>query len=162
VSLMAEATSERLVGASVSDQELYAHLTEHVENERSVLEAYVAAAEVTDSKALAYVVKLLIDDERRHHALFQELADSLKHDAEFHSGDPAIPRLDFSRVNGPAVRDLTDQLIDREQADLQELKKLQKRIRDLKDTTLWSLLVDLMQRDTKKHIAMLRFVRQHT
>ena len=159
---MAEATSERLVGASVSDQELYDHLTQHVQNERSVLETYVAAAEATDSKALAYVVKLLIDDERRHHMLFTELADSLKHDAEFHSGDPTIPRLDFNRVNGPAVRELTDQLIDREQADLQELKKLQKDIRDIKDTTLWSLLVELMQRDTDKHIAMLRFVQQHT
>lgn len=159
---MAEATSERLVGASGSDQDLYEHLTEHVQNERSVLEAYAAAAEATDSKALAYVVKLLIEDERRHHMLFQELADSLKHDAEFHSGDPAIPRLDFNRVNGPAVRDLTDQLIDREQADRQELKKLQKDIRDIKDTTLWSLLVDLMQRDTEKHIAMLRFVQKHT
>jgi len=159
---MTDATSERLAGASVSQQELYEHLTEHVENERSVLEAYVDAADATESKALAYVVKLLIDDERRHHMLFQELADSLKHDAEFHAGEPAIPRLDFNRVNGLAVRDLTGQLLDREQTDLQELKKLQKDLRDIRDTTLWSLLVDLMQRDTEKHIAMLRFVDKHT
>lgn len=159
---MSDVTSERLVGASVSEQDLYEHLTEHVRKERSVLEAYVAAADTTDSKALAYVVKLLIDDERHHHLLFQQLAESLKHDAEFHSGDPAIPRLDFTAINGPAVRDLTDELIDREHADLDELKKLQKDIRDLKDTTLWSLLVDLMQRDTEKHIAMLHFVQTHT
>jgi len=154
--------TERLAGASVSEQELYEHLTEHVQNERSVLEAYVAAAEATDSKALAYVVKLLIDDERRHHVLFQELADSLKHDAEFHSGDPAIPRLDFTLVNGAAVRELTDDLINRERADLKELKKLRKDVSDLKDTTLWSLLVELMQRDTDKHVAMLRFVQVHS
>ena len=159
---MTDTASERLAGASVSEQELYEHLTEHVKNERSVLEAYVAAAEATDSKALAYVVKLLIDDERHHHLLFQALAESLKHDAEFHAGDPAIPRLDFTLVDGSAVRDLTDELLDRERADLKELKKLQKDIRDLKDTTLWSLLVDLMQHDTDKHIAMLRFVQVHT
>jgi hypothetical protein len=65
-------------------------------------------------------------------------------------------------TRSPAVRDLTDQLIDRERADLKELKELQKDIRDLRDTTLWSLLVDLMQRDTDKHIAILRFVQTHT
>jgi hypothetical protein len=155
-------TSEPPVGASVWEREFFAHLTQHVRNERDVLEAYVAAADGTDSKAFAFVVNLLIEDERRHHILFQELADSLKHDAEFQHGDPAIPRLDFDRVDRSAVRDLTDQLVDREQEDLRELKKLQKYIRDFKDTTLWSLLVDLMQRDTEKHIAMLRFVQKHT
>ena len=94
--------------------------------------------------------------------LFNELASSLKHDAEFHSGEPTIPRMDFNRVDGTAVRELTDELVKREQQDKKELKKLQKDLRDLKDTTLWSLLVDLMQRDTEKHIAMLQFVQQHT
>jgi bacterioferritin (cytochrome b1) len=70
--------------------------------------------------------------------------------------------LDFTLINGTAVRDLTDELINRERADLKELKKLQKDVSDLKDTTLWSLLVELMQRDTDKHIAMLRFVQTHT
>ncbi len=62
----------------------------------------------------------------------------------------------------PPVRDLTDQLVRREQEDLGELKKLQRTVRDLKDTTLWSLLVNLMRHDTEKHIDMLRFVREHT
>jgi rubrerythrin len=160
VALMTDTTSQPPVGASWWERELFTHLTDHVRNERDVLEAYVAAADATDSRALAYLVRILIEDERRHHRLFQELADSLKHDAELRDGDPAIPRLDFQL--DPAVRDLTDQLIDREQEDLRELKKLQKDVREIKDTTLWSLLVDLMQHDTKKHIAMLRFVQKRT
>ena len=32
----------------------------------------------------------------------------------------------------------------------------------MKDTSLWSLLVDLMERDTQKHIAILTFARNHT
>ena len=48
-----------------------------------------------------------------------------------------------------------------EARDARELKRLQRELRDVKDTTLWSLLVDLMQRDTQKHIAILRFVRKH-
>ncbi len=159
---MTDTASERLVGATQLEQKLFTHLTEHVKNERDVLKAYVAAAEATESKAFAYVVKILIEDERHHHLLLQAMADSLKHDAEFRPGDPEIPWLDFHRVDRAAVRDLTNQLIDREQADLRELKQLQKSVSEIKDATLWSLLIDLMQSDTKKHIAMLRFVRTHT
>ncbi len=159
---MTDATSELSPGASSWERDLFAHMIQHVGNERKLLEAYVTTADATESKALAYVVKLLIEDERRHHILFQDLADSLRHDAEFRPGDPTIPRLDFDRVDRSTVRDLTDQLVQREQKDLRELKNLQRGMRNVKDTTLWSLLVDLMQRDTNKHIALLRFVQQHT
>jgi len=156
---MTDTTSKPLVGSSRWEQRLYVHLNEHVRSERDVLEAYVAAADATNSRALAYVVKILIADEQRHHMLFQQLADSLQHEAESHPGDPAIPRLDFHADS--AVRELTDQLVNREREDLRELKKLQKGVREIKDTTLWPLLVDLMRRDTKKHLAMLRFVQRH-
>jgi rubrerythrin len=150
-----------LAGASAWEQDLYAHLTNHVWNERALLEEYVAAADATGSKAFAYLVKLLIADERRHHVLFEELAASLKSEAELRREDPVVPFMDFDRVDPANVRALTKQLMEREQQDLQELKKLQKDLRDVKDTTLWSLLVDLMQRDTDKHIAILRFARDH-
>ena len=159
---MTDTASQRLVGATPLEQKLFAHLTDHVRNEREVLTAYVAAAEATESKAFAYVVKILIEDERHHHILLQAMAESLKHDAEFRPGDPTIPWMDFHRLDRAAVRDLTDQLVDREQADLRELKKLQKNVSEIKDRTLWTLLIDLMQSDTKKHIAMLRFVQTHT
>ena len=118
--------TNKLTGASSIEQELYTHLVEHVQNEREVLERYAAAADATYSHALTYLVQLLIEDERRHHMLFNELADSLRHDAEFHSGDPAIPRMDFDRVDSTAVRKLTDELLERELEDKKELKKLQK------------------------------------
>ena len=31
----------------------------------------------------------------------------------------------------------------------------------MEDTTLWGLLVDIMRRDTDKHIAILKFARKH-
>lgn len=76
-----------------------------------LLSAYAAVADSIDSRALGYVVKILIEDEQRHHMLFQELADSLRHDDESHPGDPAIPRLDLHADS--AVRELTDQLVKR-------------------------------------------------
>jgi len=148
--------------ASTWERGLYAHLIDHVQNERELLEEYVTAAEATDSKALAYLVNLLIDDERRHHILFSELAAALKSDSELRAEDPAIPRMDLRSADRSSIRELTDRLIKREHEDLRELKKLEKELRNVKDTTLWALLVDLMQRDTDKHIAILRFARRHT
>ena len=159
---MTNAPSELPAGASVWQRDLFTHLTEHAQKERHLLEEYGAAADATDSKALAFLVKLIIEDERRHHALFDELAASLKSEAEPRGDDPVVPRMDFNRIDRASVRDLTGRLLRRERQDLQELKKLQKELRDFEDTTLWALLVDLMKRDTEKHIAILRFAQRHT
>ena len=75
--------------------------------------------------------------------------------------DPQVPYLDFNRTNQEAVLDLTETLLEKEQQDALELKRLQRELRDVKDTTLWGLLVDLMERDTQKHIAILKFVKKH-
>ncbi len=109
---------------------------------------------------MAYVVNLLIEDEQRHHRLFAELASSLKADAEC-SGDPVVPRMDFDRSNRTTVAEVTERLLQREEGDARELKRLQRELSVFKDTTLWGLLVELMERDTDKHIALLRFVRRH-
>jgi rubrerythrin len=132
-----------------------------VEAERGLLEEYSAVAEQSKSKAFTYLVKLLIEDEVRHHRIFTELARSLKTEAELRS-DPIIPSMDFVRADRAAVLDATKRLLANEEQDARELKRLQHELRDVKDTSLWSLLVDLMQRDTQKHIAILRFVKKHT
>ena len=75
---------------------------------------------------------------------------------------PTIPYMDFDRTDTAEILVGTKKLLENEERDARELKQLQRELRDMKDTTLWSLLVDLMQRDTQKHIAILRFVRKHT
>lgn len=149
------------VGASVWEREVYAHLSEHVRQEQGLLEEYVNAAAGTESKALKYLINLLVDDERRHHILFKQLAASLMSESELRPEEPQVPRMDFDKENRAEVLELTKRLLDREQADMSELKRLQGALSDVKDTTLWSLLVELMERDTDKHIAILRFARQH-
>jgi len=146
----------------VWERDLYAHLTGHLEAERGLLEEYRAAAVESPSKALHYLVNLLIEDEIRHHRIFADLAESLKTEALLTGKDPIIPDIDFGRGNQDAVIDLTEQLLQKEQQDAHDLKQLHRELRDVKDTTLWDLLVDLMERDTQKHIAILRFARKHT
>jgi rubrerythrin len=132
-----------------------------VQVERGLLEQYREAANATSAKALQYLVNLLIEDEIRHHRLFIQLADSLEASALRPNEDPPVPYLDFNRSNEDAVLALTEQLLEKEQEDAQELKRLQRELREVKDTSLWGLLVELMERDTQKHIAILRFVKKH-
>ena len=159
---MIDMTNASSAGPSVWERDLYAHLTSHVEAESELLKEYSAAAETSPSKAMRYLVNLLIEDEIRHHRIFVELADSLKDEALLGGKSPTVPHIDFDQAtNHDAVIDLTEQLLRKEQQDAQELKRLRRELRDLKDTSLWSLLVDLMQRDTQKHIAILRFAKTH-
>ncbi len=158
---MVDMTDESSAGASPWERDLYAHLTGHVQAERSLLEEYSAIAEKTESKAFRYLVNLLIEDEIRHHRIFAELAESLKTEALL-GKKPAVPYLDFERSDAAAVRTATKTLTESEEQDAKELKRLRRELRDIKDTSLWSLLVDLMERDTDKHLAVLRFVSDHT
>jgi hypothetical protein len=148
-------------GASPWEVDLWTHLTSHVQAERGLLEEYSAVAERSSSKAFSYLVNLLIEDEIRHHQLFTALAASLRLEAEVRSDDPPIPYLDFVQGDRAAVLEATKKLLASEERDALELKRLQRELRDVKNTTLWSVLVDLMYRDTEKHIAILRFVRRH-
>lgn len=140
---------------------MYTYLTEHTRREGQMLEEYAAAAEGTQSKALSYLVNLLLEDEHRHHRLFNDLAASLKTEAELSGAEPVIPRLDFRSADRTELVAVAKKLLDNERADAKELKRLRKEMHQLEDTTLWAVLVDLMLRDTEKHIALLRFVVDH-
>ena len=148
-------------GASVWDREMYAYLSNHARIEGEMLDGYLQAAARTESKALAYVIGLLVEDERRHHRQFSELAASLKAEAELRGEEPVVPRLDFRSADRDAILELTRGLLANEENDALELKRLRKDLRDVEDTTLWALLVDTMQIDTAKHIAILKFVERH-
>lgn len=150
-----------LVGASIWEEELYEHLTSHEENERGLLAQYQDAASTSQSHAFRYLSKLIIEDEIRHHRVFGELASALKTDAELRPEEPAVPRLDHWGPDAGRVLEFTEELLERERADAKELRRLSAHLKDVKDNTLWQLLVKLMEMDTAKHIEILEFVKRH-
>jgi hypothetical protein len=155
-----EGTLNKLVGASVWEEELYDHLTSHEQKEREVLVKYQEAAAASKSAALAYLASLIVEDEIRHHKTFRDLASALKSEAELRPDEPVIPRLDVGKADSQQVLELVEQLLESERADAKDLHHLAGQMKDVKDTTLWWLLVRLMEMDTAKHIEILEFARR--
>jgi hypothetical protein len=151
---------QQLMGASVWEEELYEHLVGHEKAERGMLEEYEQAAAEAGSPAFTYLVSLIVEDEIRHHRIFRQLASSLRADVELRPEQPEVPRLDRWGEQD-SVLALTELLLAGEREDRKRLKRLSRDLRDVEDTTLWSLLVTLMEMDTDKHIEILEFVRRH-
>ena len=152
---------QALVGASQWEEELYEHLSSHMDNEVGLLTAYQDAAAESGSAAFEYLASIIVEDEKRHHRLFEELANALRSDVEMRPVEPAVPDMaGFGQLPAKVV-ELTDELLAREEQDAAELRHLSRELRDVRDTTLWQLLVKVMELDTEKHAEILRFVRKH-
>jgi hypothetical protein len=153
-------TNESWAGPSFADRALYKHLTTHIATERDILVEYREVAERSKSTAFRYLANLLIEDEIRHHRIFSDLAESLETTALMKAKEPVIPFMDFDEDDPEAVIAATKRLLRHENEDARELKRLQRELRSMHDESLYGLLLELMQRDTQKHLAILRFVQK--
>ena len=146
-------------GASAWEQDLYDYVCDHVSTEGAMLEEYQRLAQdQSASPAFRYVANLIFADERRHHQIFNDLAESIRQSAELRHEDEPIPSLDGLQAERNRIEAVTERLLAAERADAKELKRLAKQLKDVRETTLWGLLVDLMQADTAKHIKILSFI----
>ena len=150
----------KLIGASTWEQALYEQLTSHEREERELLVEYEKAAASSPSAAVRFLTGLIVEDERRHHSLFRDLASTLRHDVELRPEPAAIPPLDHLGSDAALV-EVAARLIKHERADRRNLRRLARELTGGIDTTMWPLLVDLMRMDTEKHIVILDFVKRH-
>jgi rubrerythrin len=152
--------TQTLIGASVFDQHLYDHVSQHAAGEIEALKEYEALASSTESKAFAYAAGLILADERRHHQMLKELAETIRSSAELTGGPAPIPDLDLHK-DREAIVELSQKLLEIEKRDRKELKDLRKELRDYKDTTLWQLVLEILDADNAKHRMILKFIRDH-
>jgi hypothetical protein len=144
-------------GLSVWEADLFRHLTLHMQNEGELLAAYKAVSEEADAEYVTYLVTMIFEDEVRHHRLFTELVNALRSSVE-RTDESTVPMV-RNVANPEALRDATAELLDRERTDARELKRLAKDLRDLRGTSVWPVLVEVMERDTEKHQTILAFVK---
>jgi rubrerythrin len=146
-------------GLSVWERELYDRLMRHMAEESEVLERYGLLAAGSEGH-VKFLLELIAEDESRHHRLFQQWAEAVRSMATLVPSDDGLPYL--VRESDPATLiPAIDALLDVERRDSHDLKALEKSLKDVRQTTVWPLLVDLMILDTEKHVRILEFLRRH-
>lgn len=155
---MATATDPALRTAlSPWEQELFDHVTAHTEQESELLAEYEALAERSPNAFVRYLATLLLEDEHRHHRLFVQLANTIVDNATLVENPDDVPHLTTPH-DAADLRALTAQLLGLEEDDRVQLGRLRKRLRSVRDTTLWDLIVQIAERDTEKHLLILQFI----
>jgi hypothetical protein len=147
------------VGLSACEQEVFDHLVKHMRDEDQLVERYENLATQAGGH-VEYLLRLIMEDERRHHRLFEEWCNALRGVAQFRTVDPQVP--DLVRTERPdEVAATVRTFLDAERADKRDLDRLKKLVKDVRSDTLWDVLIEVMELDTRKHIALLKFLEGH-
>lgn len=146
------------MGASVHERELVGMLARHGKEEGVLLERYQRFATDAGSPAVRYLVQMILDEERRHHRLLAEMANTIAWGWSENSPGEAAPEIFPRNEPDDALARETRELLAAEKRDRGELRKLRKELKPFEQTTLWALVVDLMLLDTEKHTRILRFI----
>lgn len=148
-------------GSSEQTGEWWATITHafqaHVREEAQFLDEYEALSTSLDDPGTRFLVELILEDERRHHQLFERMSATALGEADGDDATPPPPRLtpaDAVRVLGP-----TERFLDAEKEDRRHLAELRKQLRPARDDTLWELIIELLELDTTKHVRILEYVR---
>jgi rubrerythrin len=155
---MTAARDVNLQGAmSVWEEELFDHFVAHTEQENELLAVYEDLTEHSPNEFVRYLTRMLLDDEKRHHRMFSQLAQTIVDDANLDHQPDDVPSLSHNR-DVAQLRSVTERLMALEEEDQVQLAMLRRTLRPVRDTTIWDLLVQLAERDTEKHLLILRFL----
>lgn len=149
-----------MVDIDVWAQNLAHHLQEHMDTEREALREYAHLAEEKNDR-VRFLIQMILDDEVRHHRIFQDMVNWIRAEhAQRDDMEPKFGSLSIKDEDPQHLLELTDQLLELEREDESELKELNKVVTEVADTAWWTVLVDSMRHDTRKHIMLLEAVKK--
>jgi hypothetical protein len=155
--------SRKIVGTREWEQDIYQHVATHGATEGEILAEYKELADDEEiSPAFSYLAHLILEDEVRHHRIFDDLAETMRRMSTDSPAGSPIPSLRGFHADRFRIQRVTERLLTVERDDERELKDLAKRLKEFDHTTLWGLLIELMLDDTKKHIKILKFIRDRS
>jgi hypothetical protein len=132
----------------------------HASLEVEALGQYEHLGKASGDPVIALVMRLILEDEERHHGLLQRISSTLRDALNWTYSPDALPR-----TTAPATttdEDLTSlarALIDEEKTGAQALRGLAQREKGL-GGGLDSLLLEMMAMDSEKHARLLLFVQR--
>ncbi len=148
-------------GTKEWEDDVYEHVSSHGRIEGEILREYQQLADDDDiSPAFTYLARMILDDETRHHRIFDDLAATMRALRAGEEDEPPIPSLRGFHTDRFRIMRVTENLLEVEHNDLRELEDLSRRLKEFRKINLWTLLIELMIDDTKKHIKILTFVRE--
>jgi rubrerythrin len=148
----------RETGASVTIRALVELLARHGSEEGRILAEYERVSTSVPDPAARYLIRLIMDDEHRHHRMLVELATAMAWGTLDAAGS-SVPSLGWQPDEELALATRT--LREYEEADRRELQELRRQLRPFEETTLWALVVQMMILDTEKHATILKFLERH-
>ena len=153
------ATDMRSVPAPGTVDWLLQVVERHSSAEEGALEQYAELGAASGDLVIALVMRLILEDEERHHGLLKRIGASLRDAIEWTHSPNALPESGSPQQPlTPGLAEAARALIEEERAgahQLRELARLEKGI----GGDLHSLLLEMMATDSDKHARMLQFVR---
>jgi hypothetical protein len=131
----------------------------HASLEEEALGEYDRLAEASGDPVIALVMRLILEDEERHHTLLKRIAATLRDALNWSHTPGALPNPDEVGLPDKNLVSLARGLIDEEHSGASALRRLAQREKGV-DGGLDSLLLEMMAMDSDKHAHLLRFVQR--
>jgi len=132
----------------------------HARAEQDALAEYAFVAEASADPVVALVMRLILEDEERHHGLLRRIEATLRDALNWTHSPSALPSAALPQQ--PVARDLvaiTRGLVQEEHSGARMMRDLAQREKGI-DAGLHSLLLEMMAMDSEKHARLLQFVQQ--
>ena len=136
-------------------RELYERLVQHITSESEVLERYEGLAEES-SGHVRFLLDLIAEDEARHHRLYDRWAPDGEGDGPGRGAERRCARSDpRARARAACTRAIEAAFARSREGRRPPAQGAGEELKDVRHTTIWPLLVELMEMDTRKHIKIL-------
>jgi hypothetical protein len=132
----------------------------HAAAELDSLAQYEYLSTASGDPVIALVMRLILEDEERHHGLLLRIEASLRDALEWTHSPDALPTT--AAPNAPLLENLAAlarQLVDEERTGARKMRQLAESEKKIAGG-LHSLLLEMMAMDSDKHARMLHFVDQ--
>jgi rubrerythrin len=132
----------------------------HASAESEALGQYEYLASASNDPVIALVMRIIVEDEERHHGLLRRIESSLRDALNWTHSSDSLP--DAGNPQHPVASDLAGlarELIDEEHTSARLMRELAHKERNV-SSGLHSLLLEMMAMDSDKHARLLQFVRE--
>lgn len=140
-------------------EQLIGTLESHMDSERRALTQYGQLADSSPNDHVRFLMKLILEDEVRHHGFFADMVNYLRAEME-QTRNGALPELRRAEDRRALVAK-TKELLELERDDIKDLHDLRKKINKVADVSWWSVILEAMEMDNRKHVRLLEFIRDN-